>query len=559
MAGAKETPRQKMIGMMYLVLTALLALNVSKDILDAFVVVNDGLQKTKVNFVTKNSEKYSAFKKAFDDNRIKVGDYWMQAMEVREDAGDLVNYIDEMKAYLISETEKLPLNDVIGENELGQDTVLSLGFVEKKDDYMVPTHLLIGKDPAQPRSDNKFTARRLKISLEKYRNTLANIIANDPTVVDSTNIIYRSLFKTFNFKDGKDASGLKQNWESLNFYDVPLAATITILSKIQTDVLNAESDVISYLFGQVDASSYKFTSLTSVVIPNSKYIFTGDTFRADVFLAAYDPTQVPRVYVTEKPVQINDSTPLIRDQLAIVDVSGSRGHIKIPANRTGDYNYRGLIEFKGPDGNPNYFDYNLGFEVALPTLTVAPTKMNVFYKGVDNPVSISAPGISADDLKPTISNGKIVRDGKDWVVRDLRQGNEADITVKAIFPDGSVKVMGKSHFRVKTVPDPIPSFAGKRPTDTRVKKTELLASRGVIAKLDNFDFELKFTITQFKVTMVFNGTPVDKLVKGNKVSDDMKKMFKKARKGQKVLIENIKAKGADGSIRSLPPISLKII
>ena len=557
MAGAKETPRQKMIGMMYLVLTALLALNVSKDILDAFVVVNDGLQKTKTNFRGKNSEKYASFKKAYDDNIKKVGVYYNEALRVRTETEDVVAHIDKIKATLISETEQYDMNQAIGMDEFGMDTVLSLKHVDQKDNYMVSTRILIGVDPKYPREDNKYSARKLRNQLEDYRDELANIILSQPTV-DTNNVIYRSLHQTFNFEDGSDASGLKQNWESLNFYDVPLAATITILSKIQTDVLNAESDIITYLFNQVDASSYKFTQLTSVVIPKSEYVFTGDTFRAEVFLAAYDPTQEPEVFISDNSFAKNDTLPLQRDQMVNVEVDGSRGYVKIPANRTGDYYYKGMIQFDAPDGTPTLFPYELNYEVALPALTVAPIKMNVFYKGVDNPVSISAPGVSNDDLQPKISNGTISRSGNDWVVR-VRQGTTATITVNAKFPDGSIKTMGKSEFRVKTVPDPVPSFAGKRPSDNRVKKADLTAAQGLIVKMDDFDFNMKFDITQFKVTMIFNGTPVDKLVRGNRINKEIKAIFKKARKGQMVLIENIRAKGEDGTIRKLPPISLKVI
>lgn len=556
MSGGKETPRQKMIGMMYLVLTALLALNVSKDILDAFVVVNDGLEKTKVNFKGKSNEKYASFKKAFDENPRKVGIYWNEALKVRELTDDMIDYINRIKAELISKTEKVEFNEVIAVNELGQDTVISLKFVEAKDNYDTPTHIMIGNDPGNPSDKTEFTARQLKYKLEYFRDELSNIILSQPNV-DSTNIIYRSLQKSFDFSDGKDASGLVQNWESLNFYHTPLAATITILSKIQTDVLNAESDIVSYLNSQVDASSFKFTELSSVVIPKSLYVFSGDTFRADVFLAAFDPTQEPVVYLSSESVAKNDSTPLRKDESIMVEVDDSRGHIKIPARATGDFRYKGIIEFKGPDGLPRPYSYDISYEVALPALTVAPTKMNVFYKGVDNPVEISAPGVSLDDLRPSISNGTISRKGKGWVVK-VRQGNKAVISVRAQMPDGTIKVMGKKEFRVKTVPDPVPSFAGKLPKDNRVKKTELMAAQGVIAKLDDFDFDMKFTITQFKMVTVINGTPVDKLVRGPRVSKDLKAIFKKARPGQMILIESIKAKGEDGTIRSLPPISLKV-
>ena len=150
MAGGKETPRQKMIGMMYLVLTALLALNVSKDILDAFVVVNDGLEKTKVNFKVKSNEKYSAFKKAFSDNPKKVGVYWNEANKVQGLTEDVIYHIDKLKAELISKSEGIELDQIIAANALGQDTVLSLEFVNTKDNYDTPTHIVIGNDPGAP-------------------------------------------------------------------------------------------------------------------------------------------------------------------------------------------------------------------------------------------------------------------------------------------------------------------------------------------------------------------------------------------------------------------------
>ena len=210
-----------------------------------------------------------------------------------------------------------------------------------------------------------------------------------------------------------------------------------------------------------------------MVIPKSSYVFSGDTFRAEVFLAAFDPTQEPKVYLSQNAVAKNDSTPLRKDEATIVEIDDSRGLIKIPARTTGDFRYKGIIEFKGPDGFPRPYSYDIEYEVAVPALTVAPTKMNVFYKGVANPVEISAPGISADDLRPTISNGTIKRSGKDWVV-NVRQGNAAVISVRAQLPDGTVKNMGKKDFRVKSVPPPMPSFAGKTPADNRVKKTELM-------------------------------------------------------------------------------------
>ena len=157
----------------------------------------------------------------------------------------------------------------------------------------------------------------------------------------------------------------------------------------------------------------------------------------------------------------------------------------------------------------------------------------------------------ADKIKPSISTGSLSKSGKEGYVVRVKSGNKAIISVSATMPDGSSAAMGKSEFRVKTVPDPKPYFAGKGQSDDRVKKKDLTAAQGVAARMENFDFDLKFKVTSFKMTMIVGGTPVEKIAKGNRLSSDMKTIVKKSKPGSKIYIENIKAKGPDGTIRNL--------
>ena len=204
-----------------------------------------------------------------------------------------------------------------------------------------------------------------------------------------------------------------------------------------------------------------------------------------------------------------------------------------------------------------YYTY-ANYEVAKPSLVVSPTKMNVFYKGVDNPVDVSVPGFSADKIRPSISNGSITKASGGGYIVKVSKGTKADISVTAELPDGGTKRLGPAEFRVKSVPNPTPYFAGKSVDDDKVKKAELTAAQGVIAKMEDFDFDLKFTVVQFKLTMIIGGTPIEKLTKSNRISSDMKEMLKKAKRGQKVYIEGIKAKGPDGTIRNLGSLSFKV-
>ncbi|MBL7957768.1 MAG: hypothetical protein JNM49_07395, partial [Flavobacteriales bacterium] len=198
------------------------------------------------------------------------------------------------------------------------------------------------------------------------------------------------------------------------------------------------------------------------------------------------------------------------------------------------------------------------YEVAAPNLVVSPTKMNVFYRGVDNPVSISVSGYSDKNISPSMTNGSLTKGGEGWIVKPGKE-SEATISASVTNPDGTKKAMPGMKFRVKNVPNPTPYFAGKSVNDETIKKPELTAAAGVIAKMVDFDFDLKFEVVEYKVTMVVSGTPIEKMTKGAAVSGDMKEMFAKAKPGQKVYIEGIKARGPDGTVRNLGALSFKVL
>ena len=287
MAGNKLSPRQKMIGMMYLVLTALLAMNVSKEILNAFVTVNNGLEKTKHNFYSKNKDQYAAFAASYNENKNKVGPFYEKAQEVEKLSNEISHYIDQVKVEIIAGIEPtVAKEDIVGQNASGEDTIMNLKHVKVKDNYIFSTNLLVGAEPASPKT-GEFSALEIKDRLEKYRDKLL-------TMVPEESALASSLHEAFTFEGAPNANGEMENWAAHNFYGVPAAATLTLLTKMQTDIRNAESDVVKFLYASVDAASFKFNVLESAVIPHSNYVLQGDTFKAQVFLAAFDSTQNPR-------------------------------------------------------------------------------------------------------------------------------------------------------------------------------------------------------------------------------------------------------------------------
>ena len=554
MAGGKETPRQKMIGMMYLVLTALLALNVSKEILNAFVVMNESLETTNHSIEDKLGSQYAAFEASYNENPAKAQEYYDDAQVTRDKAKELINFITQIKGNIIEKTDGLDEGSSLGTFE-GMDTVMGLHLVNTKDNYDVPSFELGLAEPTAPADmPHGKDANALVAKITDYKESLLALVRDKDR--ERGHPIIASIEETFAL-EGCNENDVDLPWAGCQFYHSPLAACVAALTKVQTDVRNVESDMVAYLYGRVDAASFKFNKLSPAVIANSSYLLQGDTFKAEVFLAAFDTTSSPRVtfapnYKDSAAMTFGDDT-LNADYLSVVD---GKGLIKIPATSEGIYTLKGLIKFKGPEGYVD-FPVSTAYQVSRPSLTVSPTKMNVFYKGVDNPVSVSVPGVPADKIRPSINNGSISKSGEGYVVR-VKSGSAATISVSADV-DGKSVSMGKVEFRVKTVPDPVPRFAGKSVGDDKVKKSDLTAAQGVIAKMENFDFDLNFKVTSFKLTMIVGGTPIEKVSNSNRVTGDMKTMLSKAKPGSKVYIENIKAKGPDGTIRKLGSIALKVI
>lgn len=556
MAGGKETPRQKMIGMMYLVLTALLALNVSKSILDAFVTINNGLETTKVTFDGKLNATYAAFENSYNENKEKYGDAWQKAQELRTTANALIHHIDLIKAKTIAETEGLAMEEVIAPGATGVDTVLGLQYVNGRDNYDANTNIMIGSEPANPKTDdapdgNNYRAAVLKQQLQQYGEKLQAMVQNNPDLASSID----SLFSYPEVM--KDASGTKTNWEALNFYHVPLAATTSILSKLQSDVRNAESDVLNNLFAGVEAASFKFTGLREVVVPEKTYVLEGDTFKAEVFLAAYDETKPPTVILAPKDAKVENGE-IVGGEGTELPTKNGKGIVRIPANSIGQKTWEGVIKFKGPTGVTTY-PFSLDYEVAKPSAVVSPIKMNVLYRGIDNPVAISAPGISAENLRPQIDNGSLVpqSDGT-YIVRNLKSGTKATVTVMAEM-DGKTKKVGSFDFRVKSVPDPVASFAGRTAVDNTVPAAQLKAALGVAAELKDFEFDLKYPITSFDLVTIIGGEAKTLSSNSAYLTPDQKALLQQLRRNQVVIVENIKAKAPDGTIRKLGSINLKVI
>jgi len=570
MAGGKETPRQKMIGMMYLVLTALLALNISKEVLNGFVKVENSLRTTQGTLNAKVNETSSELETKYLQNQEKVKPFYDKAQAVNNQSEGLISYITEMKARIMAasagdydDNGELNINSYFGKDENGMDTVLNLALVPIKDEYQNLTTFVGMAEPMEP-VDGEWTAIDLRNKIEAFRDEMKaiSVIDNQGIRRNLPEYLVAQLDETFAFS-GEIIEGEEVSWEHANFYHVPLAAVMPLMTKMTLDIQDIQEDILSWLLGSVDAKSYKFTNLMPLVVPESNYILRGDSFRADVLLAAFDGTNPPDIYVDDKKWNGRDSAKLEFDGIDKLPIgSDGLGKLRISTRgmQLGDANYKGLIRFQGPDGNIQDFQYYTpAFTVAEPALVVSPTKMNVFYRGLPNPVEVSVPGVPADKIEVRISGDHKIKKESDgtFTVIPGRDG-DANITVSAELPDGSKKSLPPRPFRVKRIPDPAPFFVGKTSSDRTISKQALLGADGLGAQMVNFDFDVRVVVKSFSVSVSRDGTLVEKKSNNNRLTDDMKQLFNRVSRGNVVYFEDIIVGMPDGTERQVAAMKLKV-
>jgi|GEM_PF-56007 len=573
MSGEKLSARQKMIGMMYLVLTAMLALNISKEVLNAFVKVNNGLQTSNRQMASEGASVWSSFNTKLSTNRQKVQPFFDAAKAVNDSSDVIAKYLVEVQAYCLASSEKKTSDDwrsiYIGQNEARMDTVTNIDLIKKKDEYQELTAKMVGSDPKNPvmppKGGREHSAKALKLRLLGYKEFLKNISVTsfDGKPYTPNKALLDGLDETFKYEGGTEY-GVDKTWEAINFMDVPLAAVITNLSKIALDVENARANLLKDLIAGVEGKDYKFTNLIPIVIPESNYILRGDSFRADIILAAYDASNSPAIYIDEEWDQ-QDSSMFANgadDEALKIGLDG-RGKLKIGSSgkSLGDHSFRGVIKYQGPTGEIEDHPFVLPtpFTIAEPALVVSPTKMNVFYRGLPNPVEISVPGVDSEKLSVSCSGGhSLKKEGRDgWVMRPGKS-KDAVISVTAEMPDGSRKKIGEKPFRVKRIPDPVPKFAGKRPNDSSVNANAMKIATGVRAEMENFDFDVKVTVKSFNMVFIRGGQVIEKSSSSNKTTSEMKANMAKVKRGQKVYIEKIMVTMPDGTTRQLANLSLKV-
>ena len=534
-----ETPRQKMIQMMYLVYTAMLALNVSANILDAFVVVDDTLVTSTNIAASQNNKDYAWFDQQKTLLGAKVDEADKKAKQLRKETDAMVKYIEKMRNDLIFAVD----GDSLVEKEVnGQKVKVSkaVGDIKKKDNFDIPTDFMI----------NKGNAKKLKAEIKKYKANILKLAKKDDQ---------KHLEEAMGLNvDAKYLSNDKkeQDWETHNFDHIIAAASVTLLNKMVGEVKNAESTMLTYLKASISADDFKFDNVTGRSIPKSQMVFSGDSYEADIIVAAYDSKSTPEVWY-----KMGADTLTEEGIGGATKLEGENGlvKLKIGTSGTGEQKYAGVIKILDPSGKPKYYGFKDKYTVLTPSATIAADKMNVLYAGIANPVSVSGP-VSPDKLSVSFPgcNATSTGGGKFNVsVPASMIGKTVTATVAAKVGE-STKTMGSTVFRVKKVPDP-KAVLGAGIRGGKRAKAELLANPVIRATMgDDFVYDLKWSVNSFRVQLVVKGMDEPAIAcQGGALSDKAKSAIQKAPAGTVVYFMDIKVSSEAGS-RTLDEFSVRI-
>lgn len=469
-----ETPRQKMIGMMYLFYTALLALNVSSEILTSFVKINESIQKTTSNYSEKTKSLYAKIDNSALEQPGKYTKLAKQAHEVERQSNEFIQNIEDLKLLILRESQ-------------GPEATLD-GEIKKMDDLHAATIVMVGEG-------GPMMGKQLRGWLDSYRELLLGIIE------DTSLTVYKNVAKNLEAKDQFDNKEAPWSWEETLCRGMPMIGTMAMLSKLQADIRNSEADVLEFMIAELEGLDIRITALEALVSSPRSFVIRGGKYSSNVFLGARDTSMRPTIYLTYN-APFYDSTVVngevqykLRqganyDTLPI-DESGKGLHVH-DCGGVGDFNYGGLVHYKSNKGDM-WLPYKAVYQVGDAGFTVSASACNVFYRGLDNPVEVAVSGYPQEAVSVSISGGaSISRSGAGYIVKVPASvsAREVSVTVSVRTEEG-VRTLGSKTFSVLNVPPPTIVIAGAYKDGASVPKGAITRTPTLTANLESDFFPFK--------------------------------------------------------------------
>ena len=492
-----------MINLMYVVLMAMLALNISSEVLNGFSIVEESLNRTTANSSKENEALYGNFAEQMKANPQKVKEWFEKATAVKRMSDSLYNFAQSLKEQIVIEAD-------------GKDG--NIYDIKNKDNLEAASHVMLAPGTGQ--------GKRLYNAINSFRQRILSMVT-DP---HQRSIIESNLTT----KLPKNAHTMGKNWQEYMFEDMPVAGAVTLLSKLQSDVRYAEGEVLHTLVANIDMKDIRVNKLSAFVIPESKTVISGDQFSAQIVMAAVDTTQQPEIYVGGQRI--------------------SNGLYRFTAGAVGEHSFGGYITMRDGSGNVIRRDFTQKYTVVAPSATVSADLMNVLYAGYDNPISVSIPGVPLSAVSASMSGGSFRSIGMGrYIARPSAVGSDVTISV-ASNDNGKSRQMGKFTFHVRKLPDPAAylSIGTDRFRGGGLAKASLMGAPGIKAAIDDGILDIEFKVTGFETVFFDNmGNAVPMASAGASFSERQRDTFRKLSRGKRFYISRITAVGPDGIARKL--------
>ncbi len=501
------SPRQKMINLMYVVLMAMLALNVSTEVLEGFTLVEDSLSRTTANSSKKNETLYDTFAEQMKTNPDKVRAWFEKASAVKSASDSLYDFAQQLKESIIKEAD-------------GDDA--DLNNIVNKENLEAASHVMLAPGTGQ--------GAKLFKAINSYRERILSMLTND----EQRAIIAGNL----STKIPRNTRSVGKNWQEYMFESMPVSAAVTLLTKLQSDIRYAEGEVLHTLVTNIDLKDIRVNKLDAFVIPEKTTLYPGETFSANIVMAAIDSTQQPEVYINGSKVNLRG------------------GKYSFTAGGLGEHSFSGYLTMRNGSGEVLRRNFTQKYEViSVPTsATVAADLMNVLYAGYSNPVSVSVSGIPQNAIHLSMTGGSLTPKGNGrYIAVPSTVGKDVTFNVTAN-DKGKPRSLGQLTFRVRKLPDPLAYIAvgTDRFKGGGLSKAALMGASGISAAIDDGILDIQFRVVSFETVFFDNmGNAVPMASAGSQFSERQRDAFRKLSRSKRFYITNVTAVGPDGLTRKL--------
>ncbi|MGB5821707.1 MAG: gliding motility protein GldM [Saonia sp.] len=500
MAGGKLSPRQKMINLMYLIFIAMLALNMSKEVLSAFGLLNEKLEASNIKTSENNSDFLASLETKASENAEEYGMLYENATKIKSISQEYFDYLQALKVAMTKDIEDPKDYQVMDKTDF-LDQKFFGGSGLKKD----------GKEYLD--------------RVNNYRTEILSLLPKNG--MDDVKASVRTRFETGDNGKVENREGIKVDWLNYHFEGFPLVASLTKITQLQADIKATEQDALKGMLEGELTEAVSLTNFSTLLEQSKSAFYAGDKFDGSIVLGKTDKTSTP--------VSANlklDGRQLTEGKDYTLGMGGVK--LLISAGNAGDHEIVGQLIYK-QDGEDVPVDVKQTFAtITKPNAAlIAADKMNVVYRGVANPMTISIPGIPSNKVSAS-APGLSKRTGSKYVMNP-GTGRTVTISASGVLPDGQ-RVGSKTEFRIKDIPRPAGSIRGESGSAKMPRRNLEISTIGAL--LEDFDFDLNLAVSGFKFKVP--GQPTVN-VRGNKLDGRAKSALKRAGRGDAVQIFDIQA------------------